>query len=535
MATFGLPINVSMIPVQAKVLIPIIEMKHVISSLVLAILLTFPSTVSAQTTCRVYCPDGSSQVVDCNTNTDPCASRGGTRKPVDTPPDPRSIALQNAIPRYNALVRSLSDINILDKQSWLDLPHGTEEEFFGAANQMHKELLNQADAIRFRDGKLREELANLNEIIETYPRLIANLRTNNELMLREHNRLAVALDAAKQQLELTQRATKQLETRAYRYQENVKRDKDTVLSWFTVLLPPGMVKTVSPKPYESIMEPVVGSVLVRSRIPEVPEMPRSIEAALLRPSHYGVRLQINPEPLAGTTENAVAQLERDSDALHAALEANGWGLINEVDTKRPISAQLEKERINAIDERETLEGDVQKVGGQLKEVTNWALLVSGDELQAAQETFLYRAADAWIWKNAKSEAIRQLKNEVRRLVAAKSMGVKYRDITDVEMRAFVSAGKRNIFGLAEKISSGDKLYQVLNRFQTLRTHTLEYVEQSFWVASQGSPREMTEFAGGMKEGIDEDCEQLVKANLGAMKIPEPWQSITAKYFLKRPE
>jgi hypothetical protein len=465
----------------------------------------------------------------------PCKTRE-----VETPPplplDPRQIALQNALPRYNALVHSLSDkYKLLDEKSWLNFPLGTEAEFFDGANQMHKLLVNRADGIRFREGKVREELVYLNEVIETYPSLIANLRTNNERKQLESNRLTSALEHGKQQLELTQRAAKQLDTRAYRYEEDVKRDKETLLGWFTVLLPPGMVKTVSPKPYESITEPLVGGVSVRQPIREAVELSESDEPIRLRASKYGIRFEINPKPLTGTAEDAVAQLEADATAYGTAFSRTP--MINEVfdvgNRKRPNAAQLEEERINVIAERERLDGEIKTFGGQLK-VTAWALVLARDTLQSAQETFLYRAADAWIWKNAKSEAIDQLKNEVRRLVAAKSTDVLYRDMTDVEMREFFSAGRRNIFGLADTtLSSGNEFYQVLNRFQILRTHTLEHVQESVRVAALGSPREMLEFLGGMDEGIDEDCKQLVKAVFGALKIPEPWQSIAAKHFLTK--
>ena len=55
------------------------------------------------------------------------------------------------------------------------------------------------------------------------------------------------------------------------------------------------------------------------------------------------------------------------------------------------------------------------------------------------------------------------------------------------------------------------------------------------VAALGSPREMIEFVSGMFDQKEEDSEQLIRANLGAMRISEPWQSIAAKYFLKRAE
>jgi len=466
----------------------------------------------------------------------PC-NRGGAETPPPPAPDRRQIALQNALPRYSALVHSLSDEYKLLDESWLDLPLGTEEEFFDHANQMHKLLINRADSIRFREGKVREELVYLNEVIETYPSLIANLRTEIERKQLETNRLTSALEHGKQQLELTQRAAKQLETRAYRYGEDVKRDKETLLRWFTVLFPPGMVQAVSPKPYESITEPLVGGVPVRQRTQEAVEWPKSAEPIRLRVSNHGIRFEINPKPLNGTAEDAIAQLEADATAYGKAFSRTS--IINEAfdvgNRKRPMAAQLEEVQNNAIAESERLDGEIKTFGDQLKG-TAWALVLAQDTLQSEQETFLYRAADAWIWKRAKAEFISQAKKEVRRLVAAKTTGVKYRDMTDEEVRVFFDAGKRNIFGLSERINSfSDRMDPVLNRFETLRTHALGYVEESVQVAALGSPREMIEFVSGMFDQMEEDSEQLIKANLGAMRISEPWQSIAAKYFLKRAE
>lgn len=456
----------------------------------------------------------------------PC-NGGGVQTPA---PDPRQVALANAIPRYDALVRSLADrYNLLDKQSWLALPHGTESDFFSTANQMHKFLVNEADANRYREGQLREQLAAMKDIIETYPGLIANLRADSETMRLERDHLASTLETAKQKLELTQRAATQLEARAYRYEEDVKRDKSTVLSWFAVLLPPSMVKKVSPVPYESIPQPLIGSVPVRQQIVKEPE---PVLPAVLNPTLGGLRIEINPTPLTGTAEDAVAQLEADADAFRAASSAQS-AVFDDVKYNEDKSAQLQQERSTVEEDWESLRDEIKTFGDQL-EAANWALLLAGDNLQSAKETFAYRAADAWIWGRAKTEAIRQAKSEVRRLVVSRSKGVSYRDVTDAEMRTFFSAGKRNIFGLADKsLSSGDKLYKALNRFQILRTHALGYVQEAFRVAAQGSPKEMTEFANGRYKGIDDDCEELVKANLGAINVPDPWKSVYAKYILKK--
>ena len=458
---------------------------------------------------------------------------GRCQRGVQTPQlDPREIALQNAVPRYNALVHSLADrFNVLNERSWLDLPLGTEAEFFNAANQLHRLLVNTADANRFRVGKLREELADLKDVKDTYPGLIANIRADIETARAERGRLTNALNAEKQQLERAQKATKTLETRAQSYQQAAKLNKSTVLSWFAILLPPGMVETGSPKPYEGALD-WAPSVQERQRAAQMQTRPQLIEPARVRASSFGVRLEINPRPLTGTAETAVAQLEADAVALAAASAANNWDLANEVSALRPVSAQLQQKRGDAYGERATLQGEVANIADQLK-VTTAAHLQARDNLQAAKSAFLYRAAEAWIWQNAKSEAIGQVKTEAKRLVAAKWFGVSYRDLADEEMHSLFSAGKRNIFDLGEKaLSAGDPLYQVLNRIKVLQTHGQGYMQEAVRLASVGSPRDIKAFVDGMFNELGDDTEKLVDANLDAMNIPEPFKSVSTKYFVK---
>jgi hypothetical protein len=54
-------------------------MKLIIPSIFVCVLMTLPVIGSART-CRVYCPDGSSFVQDCNSNRDPCTSSNGSKK-----------------------------------------------------------------------------------------------------------------------------------------------------------------------------------------------------------------------------------------------------------------------------------------------------------------------------------------------------------------------------------------------------------------------------------------------------------------------
>lgn len=452
--------------------------------------------------------------------------------PVDTPPDPRQVALQNAVSRYQTLIHSLSDSSSILDGSWLNSPVGTETEFFETANQLHNLLFNQADAIRFRVATLQERLERLNGIADTYPRLIAANRAEIATLRLEHDGLAVALKNAQQQLELTTRTSGQLEARASHFQEDAKKNKDAILGWISVLLPPDMAKAASPQAYGTALDWVPS---VPERQPDPPTVEASIpqQPAQLNVSRLGVvNIGTTPAPLTGTAENAVAQLEADASELRTALAGNSSDLANNVDTLEPVVVALQQESKDVETEKDGITSEVKASTAQLKQAGG-ALNAAQDGLKAAQETFLYRASEAWIWENAKTEAVQQLKDETRRLVAAKWIGVAYRDLTDEDSQTLVSAGKRNILGLGDKVlSSGDELYEVVTRINTLQTHGQDYMQQAVRIASLGSPQRMIEFVGGMSDGLDDDSEELAKSNLGAMNIPEPWKSIAAKHFIK---
>ncbi len=447
-------------------------------------------------------------------------------------PSQAELAQQNAASRYRDLVHSLLDNSNLLNRAWLDLPVGTEAEFLDTANQLHALLLNQADAIRFRVAKLQEKLEHWKQIADTYPERLATQRGEIETIRLERDRLAAALKDEEQQLELTKRTSDQLEARASHYEEDAKRNKDAVLDWFAVLLPPGMAKAASPQAYGAALD-WVPSVPERQPDPPAIEASSPAQPAPLNISHVGVvNVDSSPAPLTGTAQNAVAQLEADAGEFRAAMAGNSWDLPNKVDALEPVAAALVQESNEVTAEKDGLTSEVQTSAYQLKQ-TSWALLLAQDNLKAAQETFLYRAAEAWIWENAKTEAVQQLKDETRRLVAAKWIGVPYRDLTDEEMHAFVSAGKGNIFGIGDKVlSSGDGLYEVVTRINTLQAHGQDYMQEAVRLASLGSPQQIMDFVGGMYRDLGDDSEELAKSNLGAMEIPEPWKSIAAKHFIK---
>lgn len=445
------------------------------------------------------------------------------------PPDPRVIALQNAIPRYEALVRLISDDNILDKQAWLSLPHRSEDEFFAAANNLHQVLLDIADANRYSAAVLQEELTSLNQVIATYPERIDKLRADLPSKTSERDAINESLQKTELLLEIHHRAANQLNARAAAYRQDVQRDWQEVQDWLTVLLPPSLVAQVSPKPYESIVEPMVGTLPERTREAEPIALPQPIA---LHPSHNAFRLPVQPAPLSGTAEDAVAQLEADRAALMNAQSNNGgWVLRNEVGTKRPLAASLMREEDEVRQQVDALAAEIKETAARKKDAV-WNLVLAQDAVQAAGESLLYRGAEAWIWENGKTEITNRLKQAVRQRVTAGATAVPYRDLTELEVQDFIAAGKHNVFELGDKIlSSGDGLSEVLDEIETLRTRGQGYAEEATRLAAQGSPQEIERFVGGMFQGLDEDAAALVKANLGAMDVPEPWRSISAKYFV----
>jgi hypothetical protein len=457
----------------------------------------------------------------------PC---GGNRNQAPPTPDAGQVALENAVSRYNAVVSSLSDqYNILDKQGWRNLPHGTEAQFLDTANQLHKFLVNYVDKIETRVAGLKRDLAVFDEINRTYPGLIANLNTESERLRSERDRVANSLKETSQQLEITNRAARQLGERANLYQISAEKDRKSVLMWFDVLLPPNAAKNARPGPYQSAIE----------WAPSIMERQRPVEAAPLAVAITPAkpmlpRRDIDPARLEGSPEEAAAQLETDAARVRSSSAGNTWDLANAADRARTIAERLQQDRISAIETQVGVESDVFMNKRVLKELTIWSLPKAQDELQAAQQSFLYRAADAWIWKNARSEAIRQLKVEMKRLAVSSTTGVRYRDVTNLKIQEFFDAGKRNIFGFTDKaITIGGGMKKVTDRIRTLQTHSQGFIFEAARLGSSGTPAEINEFQSEMSQGIDGDCEELVKANLSAIKIPDPWNSIVSKYFIKR--
>lgn len=105
-----------------------------LSAAALAAALLIPSAAGAQTTCRVYCPDGSSFLQQCDDLSDPCVGPPGGGRPW-TPPapvDPR--------PEQRRRFRALVGLAQAEDPSLAGRSLSTDDEFSSALHALHVAL-----------------------------------------------------------------------------------------------------------------------------------------------------------------------------------------------------------------------------------------------------------------------------------------------------------------------------------------------------------------------------------------------------------
>lgn len=109
------------------------DLPALLPAAVLAVIL--PCAARGQTTCRIYCPDGSSYIEECNSSTDRCPSSGGPGGGIVLPP-PQVDARVEQHRRYRALINR----GLLDDAAFAARPIGTDAEFASALARMHVDL-----------------------------------------------------------------------------------------------------------------------------------------------------------------------------------------------------------------------------------------------------------------------------------------------------------------------------------------------------------------------------------------------------------
>lgn len=127
-----------------------------LAAAVLAAALLLPAAAGAQTTCRVYCPDGSSFLQQCDDHSDPCVGSPGGGRPW-TPPapvDPRPEQRR----RFQALVGLAQG----EDSSLAGRSLATDDEFASALQHLHVALTRTVVVSRAQRG-LYDALTNVEE------------------------------------------------------------------------------------------------------------------------------------------------------------------------------------------------------------------------------------------------------------------------------------------------------------------------------------------------------------------------------------
>lgn len=101
------------------------------------LLLAVPSTGGAQSTCRVYCPDGTSFIQECSSNVDPCVSSGVPGNPGGgyTPQPPADPGIKQRR-RYQAMIQR----GLVDDAAFAKAPISTDDQFASVLGSLHTHL-----------------------------------------------------------------------------------------------------------------------------------------------------------------------------------------------------------------------------------------------------------------------------------------------------------------------------------------------------------------------------------------------------------
>ena len=106
------------------------------------------------------------------------------------------------------------------------------------------------------------------------------------------------------------------------------------------------------------------------------------------------------------------------------------------------------------------------------------------------------------------------------------------DIDEAHVLQYYRDRRFNVMNLPDGIEQAAGLMKVHNSIVTLLTHGEGYALEATTISAHGTESETREFANGIDSGIDADSRSIVKANMGAIDLPEPFASIATNFFTK---
>lgn len=273
------------------------------------ILLCAATAAPAQTppiNCRVYCPDGTSHAVLCNTNIDLCSSTAG--------PGPAPVsAFQLSAARFEAVLARLDAYRGF-KVSPQPSP-GTIEELSQQADELFVSTALRLDRLSFNSDGLATQTKGLESYLQTLYADERQLKATAAILPAELRAASELLSVELARAEAQERIITSVEAVADRMHERADRAAEEAMQWLTV---------ASPREVLLVSAGTVSGRKTSARqpmsVPTEPVYPRPTTPAVpIRPT-YPPGLRRAPSGTADDKISAIEGLIPQIDAV-SALEA----------------------------------------------------------------------------------------------------------------------------------------------------------------------------------------------------------------------
>ena len=460
---------------------------------------------------------------------------GGGSEYYDPGPSPEQLALQNALPRFINVIKSVSEnLPFLNADSWLsDLPQ-TPQQFVTDTDNVHRILIERA-------ASLNAESTDYQQIIDDLGRWTAGERARLKELTSKTPSVEQQLKDAEaygpwyqRQIDNLQRATVGLKQLSDTYRGRIEKDQKIVEATFSVLLPSSASPDWS-EIYIAEPDPVTPT--------EVPFDP-PFDVGKLR-QETPLPAPAIPEPSYRKVDVNVPSLSDDFDARVTQLEADAGMAREAFEHRNDLMHQKQYREADFEDTQNALEGAIEHynalvegIFGQrtIAEKLRSQELAASDAMRSETARFMVYAAQSWIWENAKMSVLENIKYELKEqdyygshTDAAQSPIL---DVNESDILKYYEERKFNILNLPDRVDSAVGFRDLRNQIMTLLTHAEDYATVVSHLDAYGTESDSRAFSEEMEKGLGKDSEKLVKADLGSVNVPEPFATIMTKYFLK---
>lgn len=509
------------------------RVKNCLGVIILCLAL-FPASDGFAQHCQPYWTAAYKCMMGCG-----CPGSGG---PVPQPaaPSPEVLAFQRVRPRMIAVIQAISaSLPMFDRDSWMaDLPN-TQEQFISKADRLHVALVGQSTA-------LNRQVAAYRDIIDFGTHYTPTLMQEATAAQRDIDRLTSKLKEAqgylpwyRAQINNLDRATSQIRAQSARYLARIGADQKTVVAAFAVLLPAGAAISddnliVEPPQQRKTREPnepvfALRQSNGRSLYPNLPPpLLREMPDTNAQPAYAEV------PKLGGSLDDRAAHLEEDARNARSSFEQrNEW--MARAQPARQAYKDAGDRLSGLVVEQNKLVNQIFEAAG-LADKARSAEIAAVDAMHTEEARFLAYAAQSWIWANTKKVVLENIKAELKMQDYFKRhtdiAHSPFLDIDEAHVLQYYRDRRFNVMNLPDGIEQAAGLRKLHNSIVTLLTHGEGYALEATTIAARGTESEAREFVSGVYAGMDADSKSIVKANMGAIDLPEPFASIATNYFTK---